>query len=91
MARSLVTITLDTDKAAQAQALLGAVSTSEVIDRALDRLLYLERLRQDIAAYKKHPPTDEELAMALAGDVSGLDDDTDWEALCKDWDGRTST
>ena len=39
-----------------------------------------ERLRRDIAAYRRMPPTDEEIALASIA-PSALDDDTDWEAF----------
>ncbi len=80
MAKQKVTITLDRSKAEEARALLGAGSTSEVIDRALDRLIHAERLRRDIAAYRRVPPTEEEVALASLA-AGGLDDDADWEAL----------
>ena len=41
----------------------------------------LERLRRDIEAYRRIPPTDEEIAIAAAGYRGGLEDDTDWEGL----------
>lgn len=81
MARSKVTITLDRDKAARAQSLLGARSTSEVIDTALDRLLRAERVARDIEAYRAHPQNATEVALASLGDTTGLDDDTDWEGM----------
>ena len=79
MAKEKVTITLDRAKADSARALLAARSTSEVIDLALDRLIAGERLRRDIAAYNRVPPTGREIA--LLADTSGLADETDWEAL----------
>ncbi len=81
MARDKVTITLDRAKAAAARALVGAGSTSEVIDVALDRLIRSERLRADVAAYRRVPSTDAEAVLASLADTSGLADDTDWEAL----------
>jgi hypothetical protein len=81
MAKDKVTITLDRTKASQARSLVGAGSTSEVIDLALDRLIQAERLRADIAAYRQVPPTDAEARLAAIGDLSALGDDTDWEAL----------
>jgi trans-aconitate methyltransferase len=81
MARSKATITLDRDKAAAARELLGIDSTSEVVDVALDRLIRTERLRADIAAYRRVPPTQNEVDLALLANTSGLADDTDWEAL----------
>ncbi len=81
MAKEKVTITLDRAKADQARALLAARSTSEVIDLALGRLIDAERLRRDIAAYRRVPSTGPEAAIALLADTSGLADETDWEAL----------
>jgi hypothetical protein len=75
---------LDREKAAAARALLGVGSTSEVIDVALDQLIHAERLRADIAAYQRTPPTRGEVALASLGDTGGLDDDTDWDALYAD-------
>jgi hypothetical protein len=90
MAKEKVTITLDRAKADDARALLGAVSTSEAIDLALDRLIRAERLRRDIAAYRRVPPTDEEVELALLAATGGLDDDLDWEGLYGDQDERAS-
>jgi hypothetical protein len=84
MAKVKVTITLDRAKAAEAQAITGARSTSEVIDRALAQLIRAERLRSDVAAYRRQPPTQEEVDLALISDTSGLADDTDWAALYAD-------
>jgi hypothetical protein len=81
MAKEKVTITLDRAKAEDARSLLGAGSTSEVIDLALDRLIRAERLRRDIAAYRRVPATEEEVAIASLAATADLDDDTDWEAL----------
>ena len=81
MGRDKVTITLDRQKAADARAIAGVGSTSEVIDIALDALIRRERLRRDIAAYRRVPPTAAEMALADLADTTGLDDDTDWEAL----------
>src|SRR5262245_58827501 len=81
MAKEKATITLDRAKAAAARAIVGAGSTSEVIDLALDQLIRIERLRADIAAYRQEPPTAAETDLALLTDTSGLADDTDWEAL----------
>jgi len=81
MAKEKVTITLDRFKADDARSLLGVKTTSEVIDVALDRLIRAERLRRDIAAYRRVPPNDEELALSLLSAPMGIEDDTDWEAL----------
>ena len=84
MAREKATITLDRCKAAAARALLGVGSTSEAIDVALDHLIHAERLKADIAAYQRIPPTQGEVALAALGDAGGIGDDTDWEALYAD-------
>ncbi len=81
MAREKATITLDRSKAATARAMVGAHSTSEVIDLALDHLIRAEQLRGDIAAYRRVPPTQAEIDLALLADNSQLADDTDWDAL----------
>jgi hypothetical protein len=81
MAKEKVTITLDRAKADRARALLAARSTSETIDVALDRLIEAERLRRDIAAYRRIPPSAPEADIALLVDASGLTDETDWKAL----------
>ncbi len=81
MAKEKVTITLDRSKADSARSLLGARSTSEVVDLALDHVIRAERLRRDIAAYRRVPPTEDEVELALLAATAGLDDDTDWEAL----------
>lgn len=88
MAKDKVTITLDRAKADRARALLSARSTSEAIDLALDRLIDSERIRGDIEAYRRVPPTGSELAIAALADTSGLTDDTDWEALYPEVDDK---
>jgi hypothetical protein len=81
MVKAKVTITLDRAKADQARSLLGAGSTSETIDLALERVIRAERLRRDVEAYRRTPPTEDERRIADVAATSGLDDDTDWEAL----------
>ena len=81
MAKEKVTISLDRRKADKARALVAARSTSEVIDLALERLIDSERLRRDIAAYRRVPPNDAEGRIAELAATSGLADETDWEAL----------
>jgi len=84
MAKEKATITLDRRKAEEARILVGVESTSATVDIALDRLIQLERLRRDIAAYRATPSTDEELALAELASEGLLDDDTDWAALYSD-------
>ncbi|HWD08966.1 MAG TPA: type II toxin-antitoxin system VapB family antitoxin [Actinomycetota bacterium] len=81
MAKEKVTITLDRAKAAQAQALVGNASVSEVIDLALDRLIRAEQFRCDVLAYQRVPPTQEEIELAVLGGMGDLADDTDWADL----------
>jgi len=82
MAREKATITLDRAKAAEAQRLTGARSTSEVVDIALTRLLAVERLRRDVEAYTGQPLTDGELAVGDLPVSFDLDDaDVDYDAL----------
>jgi hypothetical protein len=81
MAKEKATITLNRRKAQEAKVLAGVESTSAAVDVALDRLIQLERLRRDIAAYRATPCTDEELALAALAGAGLLDDDTDWAAL----------
>jgi Bacterial antitoxin of type II TA system, VapB len=82
MAREKATITLDRDKAAEARRLTGARSTSEVVDVALTRLLAVERLRRDVQAYIRRPPTNSELAIGDLPVAFDLDDaDVDYDAL----------
>jgi hypothetical protein len=83
MAKQKVTITLDRSKAENARTLVGAASTSEVVDLALDHLIRAERRRRDIAAYRRVPPTRAESEIAALAD-SALLDETDWEALYAD-------
>jgi len=87
MAKAKVTITLDRSKAEDACSLVGATSTSLVIDMALDCLIRSERLRHDIAAYRNSPPTDAEVELALLDQTGDLHDDTDWEALYPEDEG----
>lgn len=87
MAKDKVTITLDRSKAADARALVGAASTSEVIDIALDRLIHAERKANDVAAYRRTPPMQIEADLALTADLGSLADETDWETLYSDHTG----
>jgi hypothetical protein len=81
MAKEKVTISLDRKKADQARVLIAARSTSEVIDLALERLISSERLRRDIAAYRRVPPSGSEERIAQLAATDGLADEIDWEAL----------
>lgn len=84
MAKEKATITLDRRKAEEARALVGAESTSAVVDVALDRLIHLERLRRDITAYQTRPAGEEEFALAELAALGQLEDETDWAALYGD-------
>lgn len=82
MARDKATVTLDRAKVQTAMALSGGRSMSEVIDIALDRLIYAEQLRHDLGAYGGQPLTDDELAVAdLPVRLDLGDEDVDYQAL----------
>ena len=81
VAREKITITIDRSKVERARSLLGTPSTSQVIDVALARLIRAERLRSDLAAYRRVPPADAEVKLALMTETGDLDDETDWEKL----------
>jgi Arc/MetJ family transcription regulator len=81
MAKEKATITVDRAKLAEARAVLGVSSASAAIDVALTELIRRARLRHDVEAYTKTPPTDEEVNLGIIPpDWSDLADDTDWEA-----------
>ena len=78
-----MTITADREKLREARAMLGVSSASVAIDIALSELIRRYRLRSDVEAYAKTPPTAEEAALGGASpDWDDLADDTDWDA---DW------
>lgn len=82
MVREKATVSLDRAKVEAARALIGAGSMSDVIDLALDRLIRAERLRRDVDLYRRHPQSQEELAVADLGVQLNLDDDeVDYDAL----------
>lgn len=87
MPKDTTTVSVHRSKVNEAKALVDARSTSEVNDIALDRLIRSERLRKDITAYRQHPPTEAEIALAVLADTRGLADDTDWEALYAEYEG----
>lgn len=81
MAKSKATITVDRVKLAEARAALGVASASAAIDIALSEVVRRARIRQDLEAYRRTPPTSEEVALGLAlPDWDDLADDTDWES-----------
>lgn len=81
MVKRKVTITLDTKKAERARHLVGAPTTSGVIDLALDNLIRRKQIENDVAAYRQSPTTSEELLLATSSGPPDLADDTDWLAL----------
>ncbi len=85
MAREKVTIMADRHKIEQVRRFNGATSASDAIDRALDESLRLERIRRDIAAYARHPPTLDEAAFGSYRPSNvEIVDDTDWESVYAD-------
>ena len=85
MARDKATITVDRAKLDRVRELTGAASASQAIDIALAELIRVDRVRRDIAAYRRQPSSDDEIALThRRPDWSDLDDDTDWEAVYGD-------
>jgi hypothetical protein len=81
MAKEKATITVDRAKLSQARAMLGVPTASAAIDVALSELIHRRRILNDVEAYTRTPPTDEEVALGLASpDWQDLADDTDWDA-----------
>lgn len=82
MGREKATVTIDRAKIDEVRAMIGAKSMSDAIDVALDQLLHAARLRNDIEAYTRQPPTDDEIALAdLPVTLDLDDDDVDYDAL----------
>lgn len=82
MAKTKVSVTLDPAKLAQARALLGTPTVSELIAVALDRLIAAELDGRHVAGYLRHPPDDREDAWAeVPRDPTEIADDVDWAAL----------
>ena len=75
MAREKATISLDRGKVEEARTLVHGKSMSDVIDLALDRLIRVERLRHDVAAYERQPLSQEESALGGIPVALDLDDD----------------
>ncbi|HVB06445.1 MAG TPA: hypothetical protein VNF07_09415 [Acidimicrobiales bacterium] len=58
--------------------MLGVSSASAAVDVALSELIRRHRVLDDVRAYTRSPPTDEEAALGQANpDWSDLADDTD--------------
>ncbi|MGQ0520096.1 MAG: hypothetical protein ACT4PX_02945 [Actinomycetota bacterium] len=82
MAKAKVSVTLDPVKLAQARALLGTPTVSELIAVALDRLIIEELERRHVAGYAAQGQQgDEDAWAAVPRDPSGLADEVDWAAL----------
>lgn len=82
MAKHKATITLDRNKVAKAAALIGLSKMSEVIDVALDRLIWTEELRSDLVAYAGQPLNEADLALGdLPVQLDLGDEDIDYEVL----------
>jgi hypothetical protein len=81
MAREKATITLDRAKAKDAMLLLEVHTVSEAVDRALDRLIKAERLRRDIAAYRRTLPPEADMALVeMPVEFDLHDDAVDYES-----------
>lgn len=82
MAKTKVSVTLDPAKLAQARALVGAPTVSELVAVALDRLIAAELDGRHVAGYLRHPPDEDEDSWAEAPrDPSAIADNVDWAAL----------
>lgn len=80
MARSRVTISVDRDKLAAAQAVIGTSSASATVDAALSEVLRRAQLRHDIEAYRRLPPTEDGMGLSRAhANWGDLADETDWD------------
>lgn len=85
MSKERTSVTIDREKLDQVRRLTGSSSASAAIDWALSEMIAIDRLRNDLAAYRQTAPTNAEIALArLTHDWSDLADDTDWEALYDD-------
>lgn len=80
MTKRKATITVDPDKADEANRLTGSDNFSATVDKALDLLIRQERGQRDLEAYQRIP---QEAGLARAGARPVLDD-TDWEDIYKD-------
>lgn len=81
MAKVKTSVTVDPAKVAEVRRLTGAPTTSAAVDIALAELIAAARVRRDIEAYTRVPPTIVEAAGSpVEPDWSDLVDDTDWEA-----------
>jgi hypothetical protein len=54
------------------------------VDLALDQFIRTERVRADMAAYRRVPPVQEQIYPALLADSAALTNDTDWEGRYAD-------
>ena len=82
MPKAKASVTLDADKVAQARALVGSTTLSQLLDAALDRLIVAELERRHVAGYTRQPPRNDEQAWAeMPRDTSAIEDDVDWAAL----------
>lgn len=83
MTKRRATITVDPNKADEANRLTGSDNFSATVDKALDLLIRQERGRRDAEAYERQPLTAEELAFAGTDSDAPLDGD-DWETKYRD-------
>jgi hypothetical protein len=81
MTKRKATITVDPEKAAEANRLLGSSNFSLTVERALDLLIRHEQGRRDLEAYERQPLTTDEAGPAHDRLVGDPTDDTDWAAL----------
>ena len=81
MAKSKLSVTLNPDRLAHAQALVPTSSVSELLDVALVRLIEEEMDRRHVAGYLETPVNDDVAQWArINRQPLGDDDNVDWAA-----------
>lgn len=73
---------IDREKVDVARTLIGVATISDVVEVALDRTIDDERLRRDVAAYRRSPTSEPEGALGeLVVEFDLGDDDFDYDTL----------
>jgi len=80
MAKSKMSVSLDSNKLERAQSFVNAASVSELLDVALARLIDDEQERRHVDGYVRIPVNDE-IAQWASVRREAIDDDVDWAAL----------
>ena len=80
MAKSKMSVSLDSNKLERAQSFIHAASVSELLDVALARLIDDEQERRHVDGYVRMPVDEHEPWAGIRRDPV-LHDDVDWAAL----------